>query len=135
MATEFDSLLTALDAAVASATGEAASLTPRLTAPYGAPATDPSRPVATITGIFSDGPGSAYLNGGPVGDFSGKMMMDALVAEFWLPAAGVAGIGYEIRTGDGLILTGRTGTPTYRVVEIQRTNGGDANLVLTLEPA
>ncbi len=131
--TDFDDMLSGLDSAIEDVFGESAILTPRVPTTYGTPTSDPGRFDVILTGTFSDGPASGYLNGGYPGEFSGKTMMDAMIAEFWVSASGVLAIGYDVKTGDALTLTDKSGVPTYRITEIQRTGEGDMNLVLVLE--
>lgn len=133
MASDFDDLLSVVDAAVDDVFGDDAILTPRIIEAYDEASTDPERYAVAIRGAFSDGPGTGYLNGGASGGFSGGLMADALIAEFWIAANQAAKISFDVAVGDALQLTGRPGAPVYFVTAIQRTDAGDVNLALTQE--
>ncbi len=133
MPTPFDALDAALSASCDAAFGEPAVLRPRKASQYAERAVDPTRPVREITGIFSAGPGETRLKGKAMGtDFGGASRVATTRAEFWIAATDAASIGYEIRTGDVIVLTDRDAS-VYEVVFPQRTDLGDLNLILAFD--
>ena len=88
--TLFDDLDAQVSGAIDAAFGEVAVLRPRASLPYAERAEDPSRPIATVTGVFSAGPAEAALKGSSAGGaFSGGTRIVSLSAEFWLSAEGI----------------------------------------------
>jgi len=124
----FDDVDADLSAAMKAEFGDAAVLSPTLKSDYGAAPVDPDRPERSIFGIFSSGPVVGKLDGDSRGQgFNARRATE--VASFWLSAASMAEIGYEIRPGDRLTVSGR---PTaFRIVAVLPTSQGDAELHLT----
>lgn len=135
MSSRFDALDAALSRAVLSTFGEtvAATLRPWARSEFveGEDATRPARP---IRGVFTEAPSDAPLKGRATGaEFAGTTRLSVSVAEFWIAAADVAALPYQIKTGDRLELPGRPGAPRYSVSDAQTTDTGDINLILARE--
>lgn len=136
MPSPFDALDAALSGVVMErfAETEAAILRPRLSSQYTARADDPARPSTEIHGIFSAGPGDLHpIRGNSTGEFAGTLRMAGTASEFWLPAEAVEAIPYEVAVGDLVEFPDRADAPVYAIARIQRSDLGDANLILTRE--
>lgn len=135
MASPFDDLDADLSAAINDTFAtDAAYLTPRTQTAYSEAAADPARPAKPVLGIFSAGAGQDTIQGRAKGKrFDGATRLSELRAEFWISAAAVASLGYEIETGDLLVITDRPDLPPYRVSNTQGTDMGDVNCLLTPE--
>jgi hypothetical protein len=131
----------AFDAAVSAACvglfgGDAAVLSPRLSAQYVARVADPDRPARSVVGIFSSGSAEEVIRGQVKGaKFKGATRDRVEPSSFWMAADQVAALGYGVAIGDALTLTGRPGSPTYAVVAPEGSNEGDLNLILVIEDA
>jgi hypothetical protein len=134
MSTLFDDLDAQVSGAIDAAFGEIAVLRPRASLPYAERAEDPSRPIATVTGVFSAGPAEAPLKGGSAGAaFSGGTRIVSQSAEFWLSAETVQSLVARPQKGDALTLTGREGPPVYALSQVHPSDMGDLTLILVLE--
>jgi hypothetical protein len=134
MASPFDDLDALVSGAIGDAFGEVAVLRPRISSQYVERADDPSRPIATVTGVFSAGPADDKLKGGSAGsEFSGGTRVVSQSAEFWLPAEQVRALVARPVKGDALTLTGRDGAPVYSISQVHPSDMGDLNLILTWE--
>ena len=132
--TLFDDLDAQLSGTIDAAFGEVAVLRPRVSAQYVERAEDPSREVATVTGVFSAGPADAPLKGSTAGAaFSGGTRVVSQSAEFWLLAEQVRALAARPVKGDALTLTGREGAPVFSVSQVQPSVMGDLTLILVLE--
>lgn len=101
-----------------------------------ADAADPDRPARQIRGVFSAAPEQSDMKGRTKGaSVTGVTEFAVVACEFWVPAAEVAALPYDIRTGDRIQLTGRPGAPIYSVSVPQAYDTGDINLLLALEDA
>lgn len=125
MAFSFDDM----DAAVRGVFGDAATLTPQAREQYTAGAGDPARPAQTIYGVFSAGPSHDGVSGRGEGQRPGGTTLASEGFEFWMAAADVATIPYQVRRGDKLAV----GAITYIIAAVHSTDAGDANLILTRE--
>jgi hypothetical protein len=133
MASPFDALDAALSASCMSAFGEAATLRPRKASQYTERAADPARPSATISGVYSAGPGDVPIKGASKGgEFQGPTRFATMRAEFWISSEDIACIPYKIAVGDLITLTDRGGL-SYEVVSAQVTDLGDVNLIIALD--
>lgn len=126
----FDDLEAALSGAIHDVLSQAAVLRPRLRLPYTQSLADPGRHSHQTQGVFSKGPGLSPMGGG-TGGFGGDLMINASVAEFWVSAAHVAQIPFDLETGDEIEISGQPGKPVYSIAVLQRTAAGDLNLVLS----
>ena len=134
MSTLFNDLDAQISGAIDAAFGEVAVLRPRVSAQYAERAEDPSREIATVTGVFSAGPAEAPLKGGSAGAaFSGGTRVVSQSAAFWLSAETVQSLVDRPQKGDALTLTGREGPPIYALSEVHPSDMGDLSLILVLE--
>jgi hypothetical protein len=134
MSTLFDDLDAQVSGTIDAAFGEVAILRPRASLPYAERAEDPSRQVATVTGVFSAGPAEGPLKGGSAGAaFSGGTRVVSQSAEFWLSAETVRSLMDRPQKGDALTLTEREGPPVYALSQVHSSDMGDLTLILVLE--
>ena len=132
--TLFDDLDAQVSGTIDAAFGEVAVLRPRVSSQYAERAEDPSRQVATVTGVFSAGPADAPIKGSTAGAaFSGGTRVVSQSAEFWLAAVTVQSLVDRPRKGDALTLTGREGAPVYALSQVHPSDMGDLTLILVLE--
>ena len=132
--TLFDDLDAQVSGTIDAAFGEVAVLRPRVSSQYAERAEDPSRQVATVTGVFSAGPADAPIKGSTAGAaFSGGTRVVSQSAEFWLAAKTVQSLVTRPQKGDALTLTGRTGAPVYALSQVHPSDMGDLTLILVLE--
>jgi hypothetical protein len=132
--TLFDDLDAQVSGTIDAAFGEVAVLRPRVSSQYAERAEDPSREVATVTGVFSAGPAEAPLKGGSAGGaFSGGTRVVSQSAAFWLSAETVQSLVDRPQKGDALTLTGRAGAPVYALSQVHSSDMGDLTLILVLE--
>ena len=132
--TLFDDLDAQVSGTIDAAFGEIAVLRPRVSSQYAERAEDPSREVATVTGVFSAGPADAPLKGSTAGAaFSGGTRVVSQSAEFWLAAKTVQSLVIRPQKGDALTLTGRPEAPVYSVSQVHPSDMGDLTLILVLE--
>ena len=129
--TLFNDLDAQVSGTIDAAFGEVAILRPRVSAQYVERAEDPSRQVATVTGVFSAGPAEAPLKGGSA--FAGCTRVVSQSAEFWLAAQTVQSLVARPQKGDALTLTGREGSPVYALSQVHPSDMGDLTLILVLE--
>ena len=132
--TLFDDLDAQVSGTIDATFGEVAVLRPRVSSQYAERAEDPSREVATVTGVFSAGPADAPLKGSTAGaTFSGGTRVVSQSAEFWLAAETVQSLVDRPQKGDALTLTGRAGAPVYALSQVHPSDMGDLTLILVLE--
>jgi len=130
----FDALDEALSAVVLDAFGEteAAVLRPRMASQYTERADDPDREPVDLSGVLSVGPAVEDMRGTARHDRHTATRLATAAGEFWVPACVLADIPYDIAVGD-LILFPARADAAYAVVSVQRTDLGDANLILVIE--
>ena len=134
MTSPFDALDELVSSAVQTAYGEAAILTPRVSAQYAQRAADEDRPVTNVWGVFSAGPGESQIRGQAMGgEFSGSTRLHVMRAEFWMTAAQISTLGFAPAKGDRIAFPGRSGLPVYAVSGVQHTDLGDTALMLVRE--
>jgi len=132
--TLFDDLDAQVSGTIDAAFGEIAVLRPRVSSQYAERAEDPSREVATVTGVFSAGPAEAPLKGSTAGAaFSGGTRVVSQSAAFWLSTKTVQSLLTRPQKGDALTLTGRAGAPVYALSQVHPSDMGDLTLILVLE--
>ena len=132
--TLFNDLDAQVSGTIDAAFGEVAVLRPRASMPFAERAEDPSRQVATVTGVFSAGPADAPLKGSTAGAaFSGGTRVVSQSAAFWLSTKTVQSLLTRPQKGDALTLTGRVGAPVYSVSQVHPSDMGDLTLILVLE--
>ncbi len=124
----FDDIDAELGLAIEGEFGDTAVLSPIIKSEYGESPSDPDRPSKPIKGIFSSGPVLGKLDGDSRGpSFNARRATE--LASFWLSAAQVAAIGYDILPGDRLTVAGRA--TAFRVVSALPTSQGDLELHMT----
>lgn len=121
-----------MDAAVMDAFGgETATIEPRVREQYAEGAADGGRASASVRGVFNAAPASQGVQGASSEPRAGATGFSQEQAEFWIAAAFLPDLATPIRAGDILRLVERAGQPAYTVAHVQRTDTGDANLILT----
>ena len=125
---QFDDLDAELSAVMEEEFGDMAVLSPRVKSEYGAAQPDPDRPEQQVRGIYSSGPVIRKLDGDARGSqFHTRQASE--VPTFWISAASFAALGYDVKDGDQLTISGRA--KVFRVVAIMATNCGDIELHLS----
>lgn len=118
-------------AAVDFSFGEPVRIEPQLAGEYSASQPDQSRPPATVTGNVSTAVDDTALKGAMRG---GEQIGGTRVAisptEVWLSDQAFSEVGYEIRPGDMVVLSGRYGLPRYVVVRVFEPGIGGRTLYL-----
>ncbi len=118
----FDDMTAAADAAVVATFADKATVTPRSKTRYSGHIDDGA--ARDVCGVFSLTAGTtvAFDSGvGPAVNVAGH------AAEFWVPAAKLPAVAPK--NGDQLTHDG----VTYKIADIDQTDQGDMNLILTLE--
>lgn len=124
----FDDFDADLSADMEAEFGDTVVLRPTTRSDYGVAPVDPDRPERSVLGIFSSGPIIGKLDGDSRGQaFHARRATE--IASFWISAAALAAIPYEIRPDDHLIVPGYP--KSFRVVAVLPTSQGDAELHLT----
>lgn len=114
---------------------ETITVVPRASGPY-ARAGDPARPTRTVSAVVSIAridETLAATNAG--GDFRKGRFVGVSDSTVWISAAQVATLGYEIQTGDQIILSSRPGEPRYSVMFPGPNDLGDLSVTITSEDA
>lgn len=132
MTTPFDALDARLSAAIGASFGEAAIITPRISAEYAGYIADPDRAAMAVQVVFSAGPINQRLGGIARGDLTGQTKFQSQTALIWISAAILAGLPYEIRQGDAVALVGRPGQ-RFRIAAPMATDLNDIEFMLTAE--
>ena len=134
MASPFDALDAEMSAAMLTAYGEAASITPRRGGQYAAPGLDPQRssnPVP-VMGVYTGTPEVAVF-----GAADGQIVINGRTvtadAIFWMPKAQVDEVGFTIKRDDQVIMEVQPGKPSFSVIAVLLTELGDAQLYLVKE--
>ena len=118
--------------AVARLHSEAVTVLPSLKTPYAEAASDPARPSKAIRAMFTQEFTVEDLRGQRLkGEFAGvgRAALGATCLQILSDVYG--GLGYALRSGDRIALSGRTGSPTYAVSAVHPIDGGDVLIVLT----
>lgn len=124
----FDDLDAELSSAMEDEFGDMAVFSPRVPSEYGAALVDPARPEKQVRGIYSSGPVIRKLDGDARGNqFNTKQVSEVLV--FWISAAALAALGYDVRKDDQLTIAGKP--KPFRVVAVMATDRGDVELHLS----
>ncbi len=132
--TAFEALDENLSAALSSAFAEPALLRPRVSTQYAERSADPDRAATVTYGIFSAGPAQEDLRGqAPGGQLSGTTKLSTAAAEFWIAKPQIDQLPWLPITGDSVILTARSGQPSYAISRVATSNLGDLTLILVLE--
>lgn len=132
--TDFEALDENLSAALSSAFAEPALLRPRISTQYAEGSADPDRPEAMTYGIFSAGPAQEDLRGqARGGQMSGTTKLSTAAAEFWIDKPQIDQLPWLPITGDAVILTARSGQPSYAISRVVTPDLGDLTLILVRE--
>jgi hypothetical protein len=132
MGSPFDDLDAELSAAVLTAYGETAIITPRRGTTYAAPGTDQDRQSVSALVVLSDSPGLEWLSGQRRGsELTGGSRLGVSEAEVWMSKAQADEIGFKIAKGDRVSFPARD--IAYSVVAVMVTNMGDVRLLIVRE--
>lgn len=132
--TAFEALDENLSAALSSAFAEPALLRPRISTQYAERSADPDRPEAMTYGIFSAGPAQEDLRGqARGGQMSGTTKLSTTAAEFWIAKPQIDQLPWLPITGDAVVLTARSGQPSYVISRVATSDLGDLTLMLVRE--
>lgn len=135
MASPFDHLDAQVSAAVNAAFGEAVTIRPMTENGRTAPTVDGTREVKIITVQFALAPDTDYLSGARRGsEMMGSSRLNTNAAEAWISAEEASTLGYDLTTGDRIVLHTREGLPVYQISAApQIYDTGDVNLILVRE--
>ena len=134
MATAFEALDENLSTALSSAFAEPALLRPRMSTQYAERSVDPDRPDAMTFGIFSAGPSQEDLRGQVRGgQMSGTTKLSTAAAEFWIAKPQIDQLPWLPITGYAVVLTARSGQPSYAISRVATSDLGDLTLILIQE--
>jgi hypothetical protein len=132
MASPFDALDAELSAAVLTAYGETALITPRRGTTYAAPGVDTDRPPVSALVVFSESPGLEWLSGARRGsELTGGSRLGVSEAEIWMSKAQADELGFKLAKGDKISFPSR-GT-AYSVVAVMTTDMGDVRAMIVRE--
>lgn len=113
---------------------EPALLRPRVSKQYAERSADPDRPETITYGIFSAGPAQDELRGqARGGQMSGTTKLSTAAAEFWIAKPQIDQLPWLPITGDVVVLTARSGQPSYAISRVTTSNLGDLTLILVQE--
>ena len=113
---------------------ELVAVQPLIEGEYTGGAIDPNRPPVDTKGCFAREFSTEDLRGQRLkGEFAGVGRVAAGASSLQIMSATYAAIGYEIRRGDRVTLSGRSGAPSYIVSVNHPIDGGDRLLILTAE--
>lgn len=102
--------------AVAGTFGETVRIEPMVSSEYIEAAPDPDRATALSRSVVSFTPTTDGLDGRRSGsNMQGVTQVAHRAATLWITPADYAAIGYDLRSGDRVVLVERPGTPGYRV--------------------
>lgn len=113
---------------------ESVTVVPRANSDY-ARGPDPIRQpmaVSAVVSIAREDETLAATNAG--GDFRKGRFVGVAESSIWISAAQVALLGYEIATGDQIVLSARPGTPVFTVMFPGPNDLGDMHITITAEP-
>ena len=134
MSFSFNELDAALSDAASSVFAEAALLRPRVSTQYVERSPDPDRPEAMTYGIFSAGPAQEDLRGqARGGQMPGTTKLSTAAAEFWIAKPQIDQLPWMPITGDAVVLTARSGQPSYAISKVAPSDMGDLTLILVRE--
>lgn len=134
MVTAFEAMDENLSAALSSAFAEPALLRPRVSTQYAERSADPGRAATTTYGIFSACSAQEDLRGqARGGQMSGTTKLSAAAAEFWIAKPQIDQLPLLPITGDVVVLTARSGPPSYAISKVATSDQGDLTLMLVRE--
>jgi hypothetical protein len=130
----FNDLDAHTSAAVKAVFAEPALLRPRVSTQYAERSADPDRASTVTYGIFSAGPAQADLRGEARGGrLSGTTKLSTAAAEFWIAKPQIDQLPWLPITGDAVVLTARSGQPSYAISRVAPSDLGDLTLILVRE--
>ena len=130
----FNDLDAHTSAAVKAVFAEPALLRPRMSTQYVERSLDPDRPAAMTYGIFSAGPAQEDLRGqARGGQMPGTTKLSTAAAEFWIAKPQIDQLPWMPITGDAVVLTARSGQPSYAISKVAPSDMGDLTLFLVRE--
>ena len=130
----FNDLDAHTSAAVKAVFAEPALLRPRVSTQYAERSADPDRASTVTYGIFSAGPAQADLRGQARGGrLSGTTKLSTAAAEFWIAKPQIDQLPWLPITGDAVVLTARSGQPSYAISRVAPSDLGDLTLILVRE--
>jgi hypothetical protein len=134
MTAAFEALDETLSAALSGAFAEPTLLRPRVSSQYAERSADPDRAATVTYGIFSAGPAQEDLRGqARGGHMSGTTKLSTAAAEFWIAKPQIDQLPWLPITGDAVVLTARSGQPSYAISRIATSDLGDLTLMLVRE--
>lgn len=130
----FNDLDAHTSAAVKAVFAEPALLRPRVSTQYAERSPDPDRPEAMTYGIFSAGAAQQDLRGqARGGQMPGTTKLSTAAAEFWIAKPQIDQLPWLPITGDAVILTARSGQPSFAISRVTPSDLGDLTLILVRE--
>ena len=130
----FNDLDAHTSAAVKAVYAEPAILRPRVSTQYAERSADPDRAEISTYGIFSAGPAQEDLRGqARGGQMSGTTKLSTAAAEFWIAKPQIDQLPWLPITGDAVVLTARSGQPSYAISRVVTPDLGDLTLILVRE--
>jgi hypothetical protein len=135
MGSPFDAAARAADAVQACVFGEPVQILPQVARNrHGLAGTDNTRPVMTVTGVFTKAPDSEALEGTRKGsDARGFTSFSGYETKLWLSAEVYGSLGYALRKDDVIALVDRAGQRWQIVKAGPATDVGDITLILADE--
>lgn len=134
MPSPFDDLHDEISGVIVDEFGETrAQLRPRINSEYKGRIADPARDIVLVYGVFTYVPADEKIGGSAQGEYSGPTRLATSAAEFWMSAASLALLPYEIAVGDLLVMLDRPNSPAFAVSRMQPSHMGDVNLILVKE--
>lgn len=135
MGSPFDAAARAADAVQSRVFGEPVRIEPRAThRNHGATGADNARPARTVTGVFTKAPDSEPLEGSRRGaDGRGTTRFSGMETQLWLAAETRAGLGYDPKDGDAIVLTDRANERWTITKAGPPTDIGDITLILSMD--
>ena len=134
MSFSFNELDAALSDAASAIFAEPVLLRPRISTQYAERSADPDRAATVTYGIFSAGPAQEDLRGqARGGQMSGTTKLSTAAAEFWIAKPQIDQLPWLPITGDVVVLTARSGQPSYAISRVATSDLGDLTLTLVQE--
>lgn len=119
--------------AVASTFGESIRIEPLVSSEYAGAIADPGRAIATARATVALSPAIDGLEGRGAA-MQGVTRLAQREARIWFSPADYAGIGYELRSGDRVVLVERPSEPSYLVARAPvSSDRGDIMAYLVVE--
>jgi len=135
MGSPFDAAARAANAVQVAVFGEPVQILPQVARNrHGLGGADNTRPIRTVVGVFTKAPGDEPIEGTRRGsEARGFTAFSGYETRLWLSAEVHASLGYALREGDIIVLTGRAGQRWQIVKPGPPTDLGDITLALAGE--